>query len=624
MQILYSVKLLLVFSGYLYMKERLRKQIDLLSIILFCLKMSAGSQQSQLRKYFILNILLSIFSVALPFAIIFLTSQIIGLLSGVFLSGTNNEPILFFIVLCVATLVVGLSLKIIDNFKVYCERMHSDILNNHIRIKMMEKAASLDACLFDSPNYYNEMRDASGNAPLIAQTAFFTFDFLRFAIQFIISIIFMSMFSKLFALLLAVSVIPNVIFQRKQYSNLYDLQRRMMNDERKLSYLSDVLFLRSYMKDVRLFNLFPFINAKFRSIWDMIFTKKKKLSFKYTVLVAVSTFLPEFILLVFMINLGMGVFRNAYTVGDYSYFYGIAGQVLGSAYLTISNYSHIMDGKLRIKNYLKFMSWENKITDDGYIVYKSDIVNIEFKNVSFRYDKNLPLVLDNISFTVSSPYKTAIVGVNGSGKSTIFKLMMRLYDPDEGEILLNGINLRRYTLASVRKCFSAMIQDYSCYAFNVRESVSLSDYDKSDNEERIYDSLIKSGAQSFVSKLDNGIETFLTRQYDEAGVELSGGEWQKISAARMFYREAPIILLDEPSSALDPESEDILFKQLEEVCAEKCTVLISHRLSNVVTADYILVLENGNIVERGSYTELMAINRTFARLFNVQSQKYKL
>jgi ABC-type multidrug transport system fused ATPase/permease subunit len=338
---------------------------------------------------------------------------------------------------------------------------------------------------------------------------------------------------------------------------------------------------------------------------------------------AVSNFLPELIMAAFMIRMGIGVIGGDYLLSDYSYYFGIAGQVMGAMFQLVFNYGQLMDSKARIENYQKFMKWDNIIKDDGEAEFDSDEIKIEFKNVSFRYHDSLPLVLKNISFTIQTPDKTAIVGVNGSGKSSIVKLMMRLYDPTTGEILLNGIDLRRYTIKSLRKCFSSMFQDYPTYAFNVRDSVSVSDYDYADDKARVEDALNKSDAGQLIDKFPNGIDTYLTRQYDEAGVELSGGEWQKISAARTFFREAPVMIFDEPSAALDAESEDRLFKQLEAEYADKCAVLISHRLSNVVQASEILVLDEGEVVERGSHTELINAHGRYAELFNLQANKYK-
>ncbi|MDR2546792.1 MAG: ABC transporter ATP-binding protein/permease [Lachnospiraceae bacterium] len=619
------------------MNKFLTQTKGLLRIIRFCFRISLSPLIKESRKYFAMNIITSLFSATLPFLFIYLSSSVIGILAGEGDDGAWRS----FVYLCVAVLAVGLLAKALENFKRYCDGMYREILGNHIRILMMEKSASLDVAFFDSPVFYNEMRDATDNAPLIAQTTFQTFDFIRNTAQLLMAVFLMSRFSITFTLLLALSIVPHVIFQRKQLDGLYSFQRGVLGDERKLYYLSEMLFSKEYVKDARLFNLFPFIKAKYDAAWKLIFLNKKKLSFRYTVLLAVSNFLPEMVLVAFMVRMGYGVFGGDYLLSEYSYYYGIAGQVMSCMYMSVYNYAQLMDGRTRIDYYLKFMSWNNKVVDKSEInidsgasetepgvgiltdeLIASSEVTVEFRDVSFSYGEDLPLVLRNVSFLIRTSQKTAIVGVNGSGKSTIVKLLMRLYDPTAGMILLNGVDIRKYKQEYVHKYFSTMFQDYPSYAFSVRESVSLSDYRKAGDVCKVGKALTKSDANTIVSRFPNGIDTYLTRQYEEDGVELSGGEWQKISAARTFFREAPIMILDEPSAALDAESEDRLFRQLEDEYTDKCIVLISHRLSNVVNANQILVLDDGRLMEQGTHVELMGSSNKYAELFNLQAKKY--
>ena len=231
--------------------------------------------------------------------------------------------------------------------------------------------------------------------------------------------------------------------------------------------------------------------------------------------------------------------------------------------------------------------------------------------------------MEDVSFRFHSREKLALVGMNGSGKTTLIKLLLRFYDPTQGEIRLNGINLKEYDLKSLRKVYSTLFQDYCNYAFTVRESVELADLTVEQADERLEQAIRNSGAEEFVSKFSNGLDTYLTREYETDGEELSGGQWQKVALARTFYREAPIYILDEPSAALDAQSEDELFRNFEKLYHDKGSILVSHRLSNVIHTDKILVLENGRLIEQGSHKELMNLNGRYAEMFRLQAEKYE-
>ena len=230
--------------------------------------------------------------------------------------------------------------------------------------------------------------------------------------------------------------------------------------------------------------------------------------------------------------------------------------------------------------------------------------------------------MKNVSFSFYSQEKIALVGANGSGKTTIVKLLLRFYDPVEGQILMDGKDIREYTLQSIRSHFSTVFQDYCNYAFNIKESVTLSDISQADDDRRVIAALVQSGANSFTEQFPQGLNTYLTRRYDESGQELSVGQWQKIAIARGFFREADIYILDEPSASLDAQSEDEVFHMFETLYDGKGAVLISHRLSNIHMCDLIIVIKNGHLVEKGSHEELIKANGVYAYMYRLQADKY--
>ena len=601
------------------MRKTFQSLKDTFSVVMFCLSMSFKSS----KKYFLISNFITLITVFLPFINIYLFSRIIQLLSDGFNKHESADlnSFLFFVILLFA---VSMLSKVLDNTKTYINGMHREIMQNHAGVVIMEKSAGLDVSFFDSSVFYNEMGDATRNSSYIVNTTFTIIDLIKSSVQLIIALGYMMSFSWVFALLLGISVIPHVIYQRKQLFELYNVQRDNMELSRRTSYSASIVQSRQHINEVRLYNLFPFILNKYMNLWKTLFRKKQKTSFKYTWILVVTSVFPEIITSLIIFTLGSNVFSGIHSIGDFSYYNGIAGQVLAAMFAFIYAYGQLGDEKNRLQNFIKFLGWKNRMNYDGTALVDKSRFTIEFCNVSFRYEPHLPLILKNVSFTINSPEKVALVGVNGSGKTTIIKLLLRFYDPTEGSILLNGIDIKNYSIEDYRKSFSTMFQDYSRYSFTAAESIALSDYDHMGDEERIAAAVRKSGADSVIGKLKNGVHTHLTRQFDKDGAELSGGEWQKIALARTFFHEPLLFILDEPSASLDAESEDELFKKFEELYADKGAILVSHRLSNVTGVDTVLVLDKGELIEEGSPNELLKRNGKFAHMFGLQAGRYNV
>lgn len=601
------------------MKKAIRGVREFFQVISFCVRLLWETS----RKYFIIRIILNIISLAVPFEIIALTRMLINVLAqdaaGLSASGVAVQPV---VILSALLLCLNILNKSMETGNTYYAGLHRDAMEAVTKQQIIRKAAELDLSFFDSSVFYNEVKDADRNSPLITHAAFQAMDFIRYLAQFIIAFACLFRFSLFLPFVFVISAIPCTLTELKQVEAVYGFQRQYLGEERKMQYASDVLLSREFAKDVRIYNIFPFINSKFRSIWEALFSKKKKISLHYTKLLLLFSALPETAAAVCLFLLGLSVVRGMYTIGDYSFLQGIMTQILGSMYMVVSSYTQLADGRMRINNYRKFLRFESKMHADGELELAGPEFLVEFKNVSFRYGGGFPWVLKDVSFSFGSWQKIALVGANGSGKTTIVKLLLRFYDPTEGQILIDGRELREYNLDSVRRCFSTVFQDYSNYAFTVKESVSLSDVSRAGSEESVMDALRESGADEFVSRFPQGMDTYLTRKYDEGGQELSGGQWQKLAIARAFFREAAIYILDEPSAALDAQSEDEVFRMFRALYEGRGAVLISHRLSNVHLSDLILVLDRGGLAEMGNHQELMAMDGIYAHMYRLQAEKY--
>ncbi|MDY4255292.1 MAG: ABC transporter ATP-binding protein [Oscillospiraceae bacterium] len=282
--------------------------------------------------------------------------------------------------------------------------------------------------------------------------------------------------------------------------------------------------------------------------------------------------------------------------------------------------SYLREKSLYFCNLRDFLKYENKVTGGSEI--PGELERIEFKNVSFTYpDSDKPAVRElDLIFTKNET--TAIVGHNGAGKTTFFKLLLRFYDPDCGEILYNGVNIKEYDLEKYRSKIAAVFQDYSVFALTVEENVLCREIKTEDDRSVVFSALKNSGAEEFVQKLPKKEKTVLTREFDKDGTGLSGGEQQKLAAARMFAKNFEAAVLDEPSSALDPIAEYKMYENLIKGTAGKAVIYISHRLSSATLSDKIYLFENGTVTEKGTHGELMNLNGEYARMFALQASGY--
>jgi len=574
------------------------------------------------KAYFFILVSIVIASSLTPFALIFFTSTLIQFLSD----NIGNGSFLFrdFIFIVVSIFLFGLLNKALEHLKRYYEGLLDDLTDKRMDELLMDKSAKLDVSFFDSTAFYDELKDLSLNKSHTVSTAFLLIDIVGLLVRLSVAMAYLSGFSPALSVFLLVSIVPNVLLLRKQFKAIYHLQRDHLAVNRKKQYTASLLQERGFAQEVKLYNLLPFLAEKYKGLFDILYTKKKRTTSKYTLLLVASSILPELISIYIISSLCLGVFCGTVSIGDFTYYQGIVGQVMAAMFSMVYIMTRITDGSARVSNCIKFLGWKNMVRDDGEKLVISP-KNIEFSGVSFRYHESLPYVLKKLDLTIGTGAKTAFVGANGSGKSTIVKLLLRFYDPCEGEILIDGANLKEYSVRSVREYFGIMLQDYGKYAFSVKESVSLSDTECMGDVPRVVGSLRDSGAYGFVEPLKDGIDTYLTRQYDEGGVELSGGQWQTLALSRAFFRgKAGMLILDEPSSALDAETEEKLFRKFEELHSEKGAVIISHRLSNISSADRIYVLHDGAAFEQGTHDQLMALGGKYAAMFRTQAKKYEV
>jgi len=312
------------------------------------------------------------------------------------------------------------------------------------------------------------------------------------------------------------------------------------------------------------------------------------------------------------------------TVGDFSMYLTAANTFTSCIIGISSNWSTLMFQTSwylhDFRRCLEYGENTNKIDGEKHIL-KDERVEIEFRNVSFKYPRTERMILKNINLTIKQGETLSIVGVNGAGKSTFVRLLCRFYEPTEGEILVNGIPVKDIPLNEYYRLISVVFQDFSLFSFSLAENISM---DIEFDEQKLIKSINKSGLNSRVEKLPKGVNTYIYKDFDPEGIELSGGEGQKVAIARAIYRDAPIIIFDEPTSSLDPIAEYNLYRNFHSLANGKTAIYISHRLSSTRFTDRIAVFSNGTICEYGTHTELMQIEEgIYQKMFSLQENYYK-
>lgn len=492
-------------------------------------------------------------------------------------------------------------------------------LNN----KIFEKATQLDVSCYENPEFYDKYQRAtlvlsSGYYDLICWDVAAIVGGIIALICVVTTVTVINPMYLLFLLPVTLVFVIEIFKSKAVYKR--DLE--MTTNNRIKAYIQRTMFLKDFSKDMRTSNIFSVLIGRFKTAIDANVEILKKYGIKLFLYSMLSSLFSDFIPIIGTYAFAgyQFIFTKALTISNFSVVLSSINSVRDSTMSIAEGFDEMTQMALFFQNLRDFFDYEPQITDGGKDA--GEFESIEFKNVSFGYPGTNKTILKNVSFQITKGETIAIVGVNGAGKSTLVKLLLRFYDADEGEILYNGINVKEYNVASLRNAFATVFQDYKNFAVSVNENIMC--HECTDGEKKIAEKALKqSGVWEKISTLPKGADTVLTREFEIDGAGLSGGENQKVSAARLFARDFEIAILDEPSSALDPIAEYKMYENLIKVTENKTVIYISHRLSSAVLSDRIYVLGNGTILEAGTHTELMAQNGEYSKMFTLQASSYK-
>ncbi|MEO6550836.1 MAG: ABC transporter ATP-binding protein [Ferruginibacter sp.] len=499
-----------------------------------------------------------------------------------------------------------------------------DLFSNHSSVRIMAHAATLDLDQFEDSVFYDKLERArqqtAGRTVLLSQ--------VMSQLQDIISMAFLAagliVFNPWLIILLLVAVVPAFLGESHFNDRSYALTRGQTPERRELDYLRYIGASDETAKEVKIFNLSQFIIDRFKVLSTKFYGDNKQLAFRrsgWGTLFAVIGTAGYYGAYVFIL---IRAIDGSLSIGDLTFLAGSFRQLRGLLEGILTRFTSISQSAVYLGDFFEFFTIQPKImhASDALPFPKPILQGFTFEDVGFRYINSERWANRHLNFTLHPSEKLALVGENGAGKTTLVKLLARLYDPTEGRILLDGHDLKRYNLDQLRMEIGIIFQDYIRYQMSFAQNIAIGNIGEKDNRELIKAAAHKSLADQLVEKLPNQYDQPLGRRFNE-GTELSGGEWQKVALARAYMKDAQLLILDEPTAALDARAEYTVFQRFAELTRGKSAVLISHRFSTVRMADRILVLEKGELIEIGSHEALLEKNGRYAELFHLQAMGYR-
>ena len=528
--------------------------------------------------------------------------------------------------LLIFQLVYQFSRRIISGISSSVNAVAGELVVNHIKLKIMNKAKDVDIASFDSPDFYEKLENANreaGMRPLMILRA--TFNVISSVISAVSFVIVLATLHPLAPVLIVLMALPGAIINYRYRNHNFRYMRWHSKERRQMQYFSSAVSDKDKAKEIRIMGLADELIGKYKTAFVKYFKGLKKIIIKeqvYQTAVSTLTIIADCVLFMYV---AYTVIYNNGLIGDYSLYTGALTSIMSLVGTIITSTATIYEGTLFIDNMMVFMREEIKVVPNvkiPLIPKENQAHTIEFRNVTFRYPGTDRDVIKNVNLSIRTGETVLLVGLNGAGKTTLIKLLTRLYDPTDGIILLDGVDIRSYDVKALYDLYGIIFQDYVKYAVTVRENIAYGDIKSGIDEEKIKQAAQSSDADSFIKKLPNEYDTPLMRFFEDNGIELSIGQWQKLSIARAYYKKSDIMILDEPTASLDPLAEQEVFDSFTELSEGKLTLLVSHRLSSATTASKIIVMEDGCVVETGTHDELIAKGGKYALLFNTQAKHY--
>jgi len=576
----------------------------------------------------VLNILLRVIRASLPLMMLYVGKLIIDEIVRISVSASSpaveNHEMSILLTLVLVELGLAVLSDLLGRGIALVDSLLGDLVSHEISLRLMKQSARLDLECFEDAEFYDKLerarRQASSRILLMSQALT--------QLQDAITVFFLAAalitFNAWLLLLLAITLIPAFLGETHFNSQSYSLMYGWTQERRELDYLRFAGASEETAKEVKIFGLSDFFGSRYKKLAGEYYHANKNLSVRRAAWGGLLSILGSIGYYTAYVVIIFRTVNGELSLGDLIFLSGSFLRLRSLMESILIRFSSIADSALYLKDLFDFLEMEPNISSKKKALPFPETIRegFTFEQVSFRYPQTEQWVLRDISFTLHPGEKLALVGENGAGKTTLVKLLTRLYDPDEGRILLEGHDLRDYDLDGLRDTAGVIFQDYVKYHLTVAENIAVGRIDERNNEARIVEAAQRSLADTVIDKLPDGYQQMIGRWFKQ-GTNLSGGEWQKIAIARAYMRDAQLLILDEPTAALDARAEHEVFRRFVELTYDKCAVLISHRFSTVRMADRIVVLHEGKLLEHGTHEELLAAKGQYSELFQLQAAGYR-
>jgi ATP-binding cassette subfamily B protein len=568
---------------------------------------------------------LNVFQGAVPAAQAWVAKLLVDVVVAAVTSGSGTAAIPQVLVLVALQFAIGAASQLLTTGANICQQLLQEQVSNRIQLVVMRHANQLDLVFFERPQFYDLIQSVQREVMFrpvgMVQTAF---GLIRSVLTFVSLLALLLNLEWFVAAAALLSPVPAFVSSARYGWQGYQMMRWQSPIRRMMNYLTALMTTDMYNKEVKLFTLGNFFIERFSSLFQRYYAEQRGLVLRRYLAGAAWSMLTVLTNGLTFLYVAYRTLLGSISVGGLTLYVQAANGVSQAFTGLLGGLQSMYEHQLYLKTLFELLDFQPQVRAPEHPLPMRRPIRegIEFRNVTYAYEGKDQPAINSVSFKIDVGETVAIVGHNGAGKTTLVKLLARLYDPQSGQILIDGQDVREYDPDELRGEFGVLFQDYVPYQFTARENIGIGRIQQLDDVPAIAAAASKSGASTLIEGLPEGYETVLGKWFD-GGVNLSGGEWQKVALGRAFMREAQILILDEPSAALDAKAEYELFSRLRELANGRTAIFISHRFSTVRRADRILVFEEGQLIEQGTHEELLALAGRYAELFNLQAASYR-